>query len=496
MGLFKTLLGRKTFCSVCGAPVPGVPLKDPAGKPLCSEACAAALARLSNAPAPSREVDAPDTSVLGGPELVVYVFRTNDPSAYYALQERIIEMCCEPLLRVQRLDGADVSLVVVSGPVGSIETYRRHLRAQFGSLASQSNNRPEDMRPDVSYTNVSEAGKLRRDPAIETVCDKVRRGVFRPVFTGPPSVPPTSSAPVLRAMNDEILLQQALALVERHVSFLPGGVVKVESDGLREAALIFGELARRRPNEPEPAYLEASAYMMSMRRDLGEPRLESLHQKFPDHLETCMLLATGKSVLAYPSYEPGQPIPASLRDRVRGATVVMTRQGSAARPVMILDIEGAIPKDPHPLVYPSYVVSHGVPIVGVTVVFADEPRRSFESVVAGFEEHDGRWCLSPRACHLFRARRLPVVGSIPRPKEAEVGSEAARESSDEYDYPVLAVEAEFQESSRQLFSRCEAAFHGLHPRAFGPQELSAALDDFHRRDASNDLIGQTIDRAP
>lgn len=489
MGLFKTLLGKKTFCSVCGAPVSGVPLTDNAGKPLCSDACASALERLSNAPPAKSEAES-SADGLGGPELIVYVFRTNDPSAYYALQERIIEMCGEPQLKVERLDGADVSLVAVSGPVGSIEIYRRHLRAQFGALAGQSKNRLEDMRPDVTYTNVSEAGKLRRDPAIDAVRDKVRKGVFRPVFSGPPSVPPTSSAPVLRAMNDELLLQQALALVDRHVSFLPGGVVKVESDGLREAALIFGELARRRPSDPDPAYLEASAYMMGMRRDLAQARLESLRERFPDHLETCMLVATGKSVFAYPSYEPGQPIPDSLRDRMRGATVVMMRQGSVARPVMLVEIEGSIPRDRHPLAYPSYVESEGVPILGVTVVFADEPKVSFESVVAGFEEHDGRWCLSPRACHLFRTRRLPVVGSVSRAKEAgseETGMQVGLESADRRSHPVLAVEAEVHESSRELFMRCEASFRALHPRAFGPQELSAALDVFHRRDESRSM---------
>lgn len=490
MGLFETLTGKKTFCSVCGAPVGASPLRDAAGDPLCSEACRKALERLSQVPPasspttehapPSAPTRSPPDSpkipldVFDFPELVVYVFRTNDPSTFYSLQERIIELCAEPRLRVERLDGDDVSLVAVNGPVGSIQVYRRALRANLGPFATEARCRPQDVRPDATYTNVSESGDLRpADKAIRGVCDKIRQGVFRRVFSGPPVPPPSSAAPVLRATQDEALLDNAMTLMNRHVTFHPRGVLQVESDGVREAALLFGELARRHPDDPAPAYLEASAYLLGMRRAAADERIASLRQRFPDHVEACMLASTGKTVFAYPSYELGQAVPEFLRERVRGATVLMTRKGYQPQPVLFVEVDEPLPTDPAPAAHPLYVESHGVPILGVNVVFADGHR--FDATVAGFEEHEGRWCLAPKACYLFRATSLPIVGLPPRSdQETKVGLHL----------PVMTVDAAFTPSVRDAFVRCEAAYRALHPRAFAPQDLSAALEDFRRQTAA------------
>ncbi len=487
MGLFETLTGKKTFCSVCGAPVGTSPLRDAAGDPICGEACRKALERLSAVPPPGPVATeqappsapakpAPDSpqvpiDVFDFPELVVYVFRTNDPSPFYSLQERLIEMCSEPRLRVERLDGDDVSLVAVNGPVGAIQVYRRALRANLGPLAKEAKCRPEDVRPDATYTNVSESGDLRpADKAIRGVCDKIRRGVFRRVFSGPPAPPPSSAAPVLRATHDEALMDNAMALMNRHVTFHPRGVLQVESDGVREAAMLFGELARRHPHDPEPAYLEASAYLLGMRRAAADQRIESLRQRFPDHIEACLLASTGKTVFSYPSYEIGQAVPEFLRERVRGATVLMTRKGYQPQPVLFVEVDEPLPTEPAPAAQPFYVESRGVPILGVNVVFADGHR--FDATVAGFEEHEGRWCLAPKACYLFHAASLPVVGLAPR---------SDQEPKSGLHFPVVAVDAVFALSVRDAFVRCEAAYRALHPRAFAPEQLSAALEDFRRQ---------------
>lgn len=470
MGLLDSLLGKKTFCSVCGAPIPNAEMFDTNGDPLCSEQCRDALERLSQTSTrtispgkPDPDVPVAPVDVFGHPEVTVYVFRSNDPSTFYSLQEKIIESSCEPALRVTRLDGPDVSLVAVAGPLGSLTAYRRAMRSRLGPLAKEARVRPERIRPDATYTNVSESGTLRTgDASIHAVCDKIQRGIFRPVFTGPPSVPPSSSAPVLRAMTDDILMDHATTLIEQHVAFFPGGVLKVESDGVCEAGLLFGELARRRPNDPEPAYLEASAFHLGMRHDIAEERLEALRRKFPDHLESRLLAASGKCVFAYPPYQVGNPIPGSLRDRVRDVTVAMTRKGRSAQPVMFIDLKGEpAPSDPNPIAYPIYVTAKGVPIIGVAATFAGSIERRFEAIVAGFEEHDGRSCVAPRACYLFRMPGLPIVLH-------EDGS------------PIRSVEAKFDEAALHAFKECEPEFQAMEPRAFAIAELGAALEEYHQ----------------
>lgn len=470
MGLFDSLLGKKTFCSVCGTPIPNAAMFDTNGDPLCSEQCRDALERLSQtstrtiAPGkPDRDVTVAPVDVFGHPEVTVYVFRSNDPSPFYSLQEKIIESSCEPSLRVTRLDGPDVSLVAVAGPLGSLTAYRKVMRSRLGPLAKEARVRPERIRPDATYTNVSESGTLRtNDASILAVCDKIQRGIFRPVFTGPPSVPPSSSAPVLRAMTDEVLMDHATALMEQHIAFFPGGVLKVESDGVCEAGLLFGELARRRPDDPEPAYLEASAFHLGMRHDVAEERLEVLLRKFPDHLESRLLATSGKCVFAYPPYEVGSPIPGSLRDKVRDVTVAMTRKGRTAQPVMFIELKGQpAPTDRNPIALPFYVTAKGVPILGVAAVFAGSIERRYEAIVAGFEDHDGRSCVAPRASYLFRMPRLPIVLH-------EDGS------------PILSVEAKFDEKALRAFKECETEFRSMEPRAFGITELSEALEEYHR----------------
>jgi len=258
--------------------------------------------------------------------------------------------------------------------------------------------------------------------------------------------------------------------MNRHVTFHPRGVLQVESDAVREAALLFGELARRHPEDPDPAYLEASAYLLGMRRAAADQRIESLRQRFPDHISACLLASTGKTVFSYPSYELGQAVPEFLRERVRGATVLMTRKGYKPQPVLFVEVDEPLPTEPAPAAQPLYVESGGVPILGVNVVFADGHR--FDATVAGFEEHEGRWCLAPKACYLFRAASLPVVGLAPR---------SDHDPNPGLHLPVVAVEAEFALSVRDAFVRCEAAYRALHPRAFAPDQLSAALEDFRRQ---------------
>lgn len=467
MGLIETILGKKKHCASCGAQV-GSRRIERDGFAFCNEDCLVAWQRRSHPPtAPHESPDAPlaPVDVFGNPEVIVYVFRTNDAGPFYALQEQIIEQFCECALRVDRLEGQDVTLVAVSGPPGSLVGYRRAFRIHLGALAQQAATKPERIRPDATYANVSEDGVLRGDdPAILVVCEKVRKGLFTPVFTGPPSVPPSRSAPALRAMTDAAILERSMSLMERHVAFFPGGVVKVESDGVCEAAHLFGELARRRPDDPEPAYLEAAAFTMGSRRELAEQRLALMRDRFPDHLDACVLCTTGQCVFAYPPYKLGQPIPGSMRDRVSGSTIVMTRHGRRAQPVLFADLAGApLPSDLAPIAHPKFATVHDVPVVGVTVVFAGRPPLEIFSALAGFEEHAGAWSVPTRACYLFQLSKLPVV-------LLENGS------------PVLAVEAFFDEASRQSFRDCESAFRSLQPRPVDAEELNAALAIFRQDD--------------
>lgn len=468
MGLFKTLLGKKTYCSVCGAPLPPNRAQGAdGGEPVCSDRCREALESLAHSPrsssSPSRNGLSTPVDVFGLPEVTVYVFRTNDPAAFYSLQERIIETHCEPGLRVSRLDSPEVSLVAVAGPIGSMVGHRKAVRTHLGPMAKEAKLRPEKMRPDATYSNVTTSGMIRSgEPAVTAVCDKIRRGIFRPVFSGPPSVPPSSSAPVLRAMTDDVLMDHACALIDRHISFFPGGVLKVEADGVSEAGLLFAELARRKPDDPEPAYLEASAFALAMRHDVASERLEALRRRFPEHLESCLLAASGKSVFAYPSYEPGKPIPNSIRDRTKDVAVALTRRGRRVQPVMFIESRGRpVPEDASPVAYPIYFESNGVPIIGVAVVFSGDREQRFEAIVAGFEEYNGQACAAPRACYLFRASRLPVV----------LHEEAT---------PVASIEARFDASAVEAFRSCEAAFRAMPPRIFGVEDLSQALDAYDR----------------
>ncbi len=50
MGLLDTLLGRKMFCDVCGAPIRERPIEGRDGALYCSQACMATLGRLSRPP--------------------------------------------------------------------------------------------------------------------------------------------------------------------------------------------------------------------------------------------------------------------------------------------------------------------------------------------------------------------------------------------------------------------------------------------------------------
>ncbi len=464
MGLFDSLLGKKVFCSVCGAPL-SVPPGPEEEEPVCSERCREALRRLSGAPETPASGDVPSAvhEVFGLPEVAVYVFRTNDPAQFYALQEQIIDRECEPDLRVSRLDGPDVSLVAVAGPLGTLGRYRKAMRMQMGPLAREVKVQPEKVRPDATYSNVSASGVLRpNDPAVMALCDKIRRGEFQPVFTGPPSVPPSSSAPVLRAMTDDILMDHALDLVTRHVSFFPGGVLKVEADGVCEAALLFAELARRRPDDPEPAYLEAAALALGMRQEAARERLDAVLQRFPEHRDSCLLAATGKSIFAFPVYRMGDPIPGSIRGRTKDVAIALTRSGRRARPIMFINLRGRpAPVDPNPVARPIFFEAQGVPIIGVDVLYRGSHELLFEAIVAGFEEHDGRSCVAPRACHLFRADALPIV-------------------IHEEERPVLCVEAEFEPQAHQAFKACEEVFRHMQPKAFPVDQLSKALEEFER----------------
>ena len=468
MGLFKTLLGKKTYCSVCGAPLPPNRLQGAdGGEPVCSDRCREAMESLLHSPrtssAPSHKGLSTPVDIFGLPEVTVYVFRSNDPAAFYSLQEQIIETQGESGLRVSRLDSPDVSLVAVAGPIGSMVGHRKMVRLHLGPMAKEAKLRPEKIRPDATYSNVSTFGLIRAgEPAIAAVCDKIRRGVFRLVFSGPPSAPPSSSAPVLRAMTDDILMDHACALIDRHISFFPGGVLKVEADGVSEAGLLFAELARRKPDDPEPAYFEASAFVLALRHDVASMRLEELRRRFPDHLESCLLASSGKSIFAYPSYEMCKPIPNSIRERTQDVAVALTRSGRRVQPVMFVETRGReAPQDSSPVAYPIFFETKGVPIIGVAVVFSDEQEQRFEAILAGFEEYNGQACTAPRACYLFRASGLPVV--------LHDGAT-----------PVACVQAAFDSSSLDAFRTCEDTFRSMPPRSFGVEDLSQAVEAYNQ----------------
>ncbi len=50
MGFLDTLLGRKMFCDVCGAPIREKPLEGRNGAMFCSRECMATIERLSQPP--------------------------------------------------------------------------------------------------------------------------------------------------------------------------------------------------------------------------------------------------------------------------------------------------------------------------------------------------------------------------------------------------------------------------------------------------------------
>lgn len=50
MGLLDTLLGRKMFCDVCGAPIRERPIEGRDGSLYCSTACLGTIERLSHPP--------------------------------------------------------------------------------------------------------------------------------------------------------------------------------------------------------------------------------------------------------------------------------------------------------------------------------------------------------------------------------------------------------------------------------------------------------------
>ncbi|HNS98508.1 MAG TPA: hypothetical protein PLJ27_06160 [Polyangiaceae bacterium] len=485
MGFFETLTGKKTFCSVCGVPVGSSCLRDATGEPLCSEACRDAMQRFSNAP-PAME-NAPEAAELTGkapaspspfphPELVVFVFRTNTATAFFSLQDELIVASGEPKLQVQMWEGQGVSLVVVNGPAGSIQTYRRTLRTNLGRLAKAAKCRPERIRPDVTYSNVSEMGEYHPDDkAIQRVCDKIRRGAFRrrssTVLTSPAesTSPPT---PRPRTASDQSLLRNAIFQIDKHVTFDAKGEPQVQLEGVREAARLLEQLADRHPSDPEPATLETSAVLLDTQHARCSTCIETLVQRFPDHAEARMIAMTRKSIFAFPPYDVGASLPDFLRKRIRGATLQVVRQGCLAHAVLFVESSTAYPTSPAPVAYPLYVQSAGIPVFGVAVVFADGSR--VETTVAGFEEHDGHWSLAPKACYLLCADTLPVVTLVPwdagSPKRANE--------------PLSVAYAVFDPTSREAFVGCEATYRGLQPRAFPLHELSSALQHFRDKISS------------
>ena len=466
MGFFDTVLGKKTYCQICGAPIREAPAHGENGEPFCGSGCQATFEKLSRPPpAPTSTPDAGQRvgpiEVFGQPECTVHVFRSNDPSPHYALLERIVQEHCDGALRVERLEGRGVALIAVVGPAGSTIDFRTALRANLGRLMSEECITPERARPDATYTNVNEYGtSIADDPSILAVCARIRSGDFRPVFVGPPSKPPSSAQ--LRLITPQEIVERAFSLIDKHVAFFPGGVLKVESDGVSQAAHLFGEAAHQVPDCADYAFFEAAAFALATRHDVARPKLAETRARFPTHLGARILESCGQSLLSYPTWLVTRPIPMSMRERVRKPAIVMVRMERCARPVLFIEHEGVpLPADTPVTAYAAYVEAAHVPIVGVAAVIGDAPNPlRVEVVVPGFEEHEGQPVHSPRAQWLFAASALCVVLLNP-------------------DGTVrLAKETPFEQAIRRSFVSKECTFLSREPVLFGPGELSVALDHY------------------
>ena len=470
MGFFDSVLGKKTFCQICGAPIREAPMRGEGGELLCSSGCKATIERLTQPPSQSaaepvvRHVVRP-LDVFGQPECTVHLFRNNDAGPYYALLERIVQDHCDGALRVERLEGRGVGLVAVVGPTGTTIDFRTALRANLGRLLSEERIAPMGVRPDATYTNVNEYGNaIADDPSILAVCERIRNGDFKPVFVGPPSKPPSSAQ--LRLIDPKEIVDRAFALIDRHVAFFPGGVLKVESDGVSEAAHFFAEAARQVPDSPDYAFLEAAAFALATRRDLAQQKLTDVRARFPDHLGARIMASSGQSLLSYPSWTPSgaSAVPMSVRERARKPAIVMVRMGYAACPALFVEVQGGdLPVDSPVVVRAAYVEAAGVPIVGIAAAIGSGPSTvRVEAIVPGFEEHEGRPVHSPRAQWLFKASELCVVFMDT--------SGAVR----------FTKHAAFDPSAHRPFVSEEAAFLSSAPKVFGPDELAVALDHYRK----------------